>query len=538
MINSIKIIIKLKTATNTNSFIYFLKRLWLIGKLFKDSMYSDSDTKNTLAIVVSVLVQIKNLFTTGIYLFMMVILPILLAESTNDELKGDRLYIVIHILFFLNFIIGSFSDSHIFSVTQEKILCIKQMHMKPGSYIKAALLIKYFPFYLYYLIAFLIMFPLIGGSITLAIVLWIAYICFRMLGEAIQLYVYDKKGYIISRQKLIILPFMLIALVAAYLPLLIKTKYYVIYLFHHPVAIIIYIILGLLSIKYVVSYKHYTKKLPRTIDLRYSYKHNKEEVQKNSFRDVAIKEKDLLVSNANNKYDNLKGYSYLNALFFERHRRLLVKPILIRLCIILLALLSGIIMHMIRPGLAINVSKNIPEWVPSLVFVMYLLTTANKACRAMFYNCDISLLRHGFYRRPKTVLHNFWIRFIKISLYNIIIALALDIAIIIFLNVCKAEWMSLDMLLLYASTILLSIFFTIHHMFMYYVFQPYTSELSVNNPFFKLINGIIYFLSYMCFQIKGANIIFTIIILAFTLIYITFASVIIVVYAPKHFRVK
>lgn len=44
------------------------------------------------------------------------------------------------------------------------------------------------------------------------------------------------------------------------------------------------------------------------------------------------------------------------------------------------------------------------------VFLMYCITSGRSITRALFYNCDQSLMKYGYYRRPDAILKNFRIR--------------------------------------------------------------------------------------------------------------------------------
>ena len=54
------------------------------------------------------------------------------------------------------------------------------------------------------------------------------------------------------------------------------------------------------------------------------------------------------------------------------------------------------------------------QMMPLMVFVMYLESTGARICKAMFFNCDISLLKYGYYREADVILKNFKIRLKKL----------------------------------------------------------------------------------------------------------------------------
>ena len=67
------------------------------------------------------------------------------------------------------------------------------------SYTHAALCLKYVPFFLYYL-PFLILFSLLcGGTAVQGLFLWILLAAARSMGEAFQLFVFDRTGKVMSK---------------------------------------------------------------------------------------------------------------------------------------------------------------------------------------------------------------------------------------------------------------------------------------------------------------------------------------------------
>jgi len=238
------------------------------------------------------------------------------------------------------------------------------------------------------------------------------------------------------------------------------------------------------------------------------------------------------------KINKKKGYELLNAIFFERHRRLLIKPVFIRLAIIFVAFIGFVAFIFIMPDEKSKITTGLMSSLNAFVFIMYCMSTGDKIGKALFFNCDISLLRYGFYREKSVILKNFWIRLKKSIWLNFVPAIALCCGIIGLVLVSGESSKLYEMVPFLASILCLSVFFSVHHMFLYYVFQPYTTELDIKNPFFKIINAIVYLLSYICLQIDSAPSFFVWIVLGATIVYIITAIVLVLKFAPKTFKVK
>ena len=182
---------------------------------------------------------------------------------------------------------------------------------------------------------------------------------------------------------------------------------------------------------------------------------------------------------------------------------------------------------------------NLPEFCQHVYRLLYMTTAGDKACKSrLFYNCDKSMLRFGFYRNPKTLLSMFRIRLIQVAKYNVMIGAAICAAVVAFRMVCGIWEFDGNMALFCLAVLVLSVFFTVHHLFLYYVFQPYSEEMNVKNPFFWAFNMVIYAVCFFCYEIQTGGVFFTMGVLAVTTAYIIVALMLVYRFAPKMFRVK
>ena len=136
------------------------------------------------------------------------------------------------------------------------------------------------------------------------------------------------------------------------------------------------------------------------------------------------------------------------------------------------------------------------------------------------------------------VLHNFAIRLRRVAGLNLLVAGAICLALAAPVLLTGAALPPLELAAFLLSILCLSVFFTVHPLFMYYVFQPYTSQLAVKNPFFSVINWVVYMVCVLCLQIKQPPHYFVLIVLAATVVYSAAALLVVWRRAPKTFRVK
>ncbi len=328
-----------------------------------------------------------------------------------------------------------------------------------------------------------------------------------------------------------------ICLACAYVPVILHRPFGFGKILLNPIFILLLLCIGALCVYYIISYKEYYKIAADTLKASNFTVDKDKAVGEARFSGVAMREKDFKASDLKSTaFENRTGFAYLNAVFFERHKRLLVKPILLRLAITAALFLAAAVVSYFKPDFLRTLKGS--QILPAFVFLMYFVSIGERVCKAMFYNCDISLLRYPFYREKSAVLSNFKARLIRIAGLNLITAAAISAAVIGLELIYKLNWPILDVISFTLSILSLSLFFSVHHLFLYYVFQPFTTELGMKNPYYGAISGAVYMLCFLCSKIKTPPSYFTLIVLAATLVYIVVALLSVYKYAPKTFRVK
>ena len=84
----------------------------------------------------------------------------------------------------------------------------------------------------------------------------------------------------------------------------------------------------------------------------------------------------------------------------------------------------------------------------------------------------------------------------------------------------------------------LGVFFATHSLGLYYIFQPYTSDLDTKNPMFKFLNIAMYAVCYGATQIKSTPTWFALLVFGVTVVYSVVMLALVLRRAPNTFRVK
>ncbi|MFT5875063.1 MAG: hypothetical protein ACI8WT_004043 [Clostridium sp.] len=526
---------KVSFVEQANTFIYFLKRVPLLGKKVSDNLYKRTRAKLIIGIISRILGVIGGFAGKAVYLGIIIILPSYLI--TKDIAKIQPIFI--HILFFLSFVLGPLIKSVIFDENNKAAFnMVTLMKADARKYYLGEIIYRNITDFIYFVIPVTIIGLIIGFSPLKAIVLVVELIALKLFGEWLQLFIYDKKEVMLKKKTIFISIVIISGLILAYaLPAFGSTINFDPIVFNLYFAIII-LSLGVISFIFLWKYTKYTSiaKVLLTKDKLF----NVEAIRKGAtFSTVKLDEKKMSKEELNTKkYDEKKGYEYLNSIFFLRFRRIMVKPIKERVTFIGIIFLIGMYLVFFMPIKRTILVTEIKKSIPILIFIMYCMSTGERICKAMFYNCDAGLLRYGYYREGNVILSNFTSRLKRVVILNLIPALTLCVAIVFIIVASGYSSDLISMMPLFLCILCLACFFSIHHLFMYYVLQPYTAELTVKSPLFKFVNVVMYLACYACLQIKTPPYYFTAGIIITTIVYMGVALLLTYRVAPRTFKLK
>ncbi len=548
----------LSMSLKANHFIYWLHKIPVLKRYIPQSLYAQFGIKRGIGIIATIFSILYAFFCKALYILVFFyVLSRGAAEfwnvwdiATSVEVKNS--------LFMFQFFILSFLWGSIFRTSIKEsndYVLVRLIGLNPSIYYKSALYIKLVQDGLFFFILFLIF----GMGFFNAIFFTLALLGSRLMGEVISLFEFSfttkqvtykgiekyntrplPKLRFVSKSIFMVIPSAIITLAITYI---IPYKCLNILNFSPMkfsiILFVIFGVIGIFSYIFLMNYSGYTT-LARCL-IRLDDVVELEDLKYNSITaDIQLTDKDKKrFSTTMGKFNHLTGYEYLNAIFFERHYHMITAPMRRRIIINLLIIIAGIIASFIpfvreKDGLWTVIAGI----TPFLVFLMYLESTASRTVKAFFFNCDISLLKYGYYREKNAILENFKIRTKYLIKLALIPSFILSIGIIIITVLCGHST-DLHIAIPIAITILLlSIFFAMFHLLLYYLMQPYTEDNSVKSPLFSFLNGALYFICYICTDIETTSIFFTIGVLFITLIFIPVSYILILKFAPKTFKIR
>lgn len=230
------------------------------------------------------------------------------------------------------------------------------------------------------------------------------------------------------------------------------------------------------------------------------------------------------------------GYAYLNELFFNRHSRLIRKPIYIRTGIVAVVCLAGFIFIPAQVFQNAKLKDDILRLAFYLPFVMYFLCNQENLTQAFYMNCDKSLLRYSFYHRAEVLLKMFRLRLF--SIFKLMAPATLMLCSF-FLAMGLRYSFGLNTLWIILITLLYGIFFMMFPLFLYYVFQPYNSSGQIGKPIVGIIKVALYMSCFFVLPNLGGRIdarLFTLLSAAGLSLFILLSYILILKHAAKTMR--
>ncbi len=521
MIKMIVTSFKFNNAYYANTLIYRLKQLPLIGKYIPNSLYSNDGLKILFNIIVSLYKVIAPFVGKFIYIYLMIVLPIESLQDANTFLN---------IFVFLT-IVGAFCNTGMFNPTKEKYYSIILMRTNAKKYALADFMYFLFKLVISFYPAVIVFGLLFKINLFILLLLPIFVVFMKIIGNRILLMYYEKKNKVLNENN-----FVLFGITSAIGLLLAYGLPYIGYSINNFIFVGIFIlsfVLGLFSLKHLLASNDYNKIYKSMLNLNTVIFNTADTNTANTKKQYSSKIEEVKVIETNKV-----GYEYFNEIFTTRHRKILTKSAFKTALILLVILLGVVVATRFSKDIYTGVNNITLTYLPYFVFIMYLVNRGSVVTQAMFINCDHSMLAYRFYRQPKVILNLFKIRLRTLIKINLIPTLVIALGLPLLLAITGGTNNPYNYLLLFISIVFLSIFFSVHHLVIYYLLQPYDINMKSKSSMYSIVNAITYFICYMCIDMTFPTAIFATIVTIFSLIYILVALFLVYRYAPRTFKLK
>ena len=524
-----------------NVLLYYVRKLPLVGEKIPYRLYGETDIKKAIGAIPVVFSVIGAFVGTFLYFLLMIKLPANWIQGfwEKEGIFVDQKAVMVYLFLIFSFLPGSFLVSNLTEGAKKDYVLLHVMRIPAAQHYRSKMVLKGVKDTICFLV------PLLWFGFGAESALFVVSLFFtRYIGHAGILQHYrhsEKKGKKVfwkSLGKTFLMFGIILALgygVAAAVPRLFFDRY----VMAEVVVFLSFTLVGMFCFSKVWKYGGYTIFAKKMVSLK-DFLEQDDAVKEARAADVQIQDEDISKEELRSrKYEEKEGYDYLNAIFFERHKRIVSRAVKSRIIIILaVGLIGAVALLFVGEQMKQKTFEAMTQMMPVMVFVMYLESTGGRICKAMFFNCDISLLKYGYYREADAILKNFKIRLRKLLMLDAVPAAIICGMILLWTLLCGEILAVWKVISLMAGSLLLSAFFCLFHLFMYYITQPYTEEKTVKSPIFSVVNALVYFGCYLCLQIQTGSWLFTLGVLAVTIIFIPLSYFCVFRFAPKTFKIR
>ena len=522
MLKTLKISFSLKNTYRVNGILYSLKQIPLIKRILPATLYRVRGLK-IFANVLSLLWEIISVFLGKFLYFITMVVGFGLLYET---VPADQVYL--HILLFLT-IIGAWMNTNIFNPTKDKYYAMILMRMDARKYT----LVNYIYAILKVIVGFL-PFSLWFG-LDKGIPLWLCLLIpfsvagVKMAVAAFELWDYKKRGLVYNENKLRKHLWILVGLLlaAAYglpaagivVPGIVSAVLIVAFI---PAGAV-----GLWEILHFSGYREINQQLLAQLTN-----------QMDTIAQASQRQSQKMISTDTSITSKRKGFEYLNELFIKRHRKILWSSTKKITSICLFILLGVLLAFYLVPEMKEKTNELLMVFLPYFAFIMYAINRGTGFTRALFMNCDHSLLTYSFYKKPDMVLTLFRIRLREIMKINLPPALVIGAGLGVLLYVSGGTDNPLNYVVLFVSILCMSMFFSVHYLTVYYLLQPYSVDAQVKSGTYQLVMSVTYFVCFFLMRVRMPTLVFGVMCIAFCVLYFIAACILIYRFAPKTFRLR
>ena len=522
MYKTLRLSFSLKNTYRVNSILFAVKQIPLIKKILPDALYGVRGLK-IFANIISAIWEVIAVFLGKFLYFITMVWGIGILYK---NVPADQIFL--HILLMLT-VIGAYMNTSMFNPTRDKYYAMIQLRMNAREYT----LVNYGYMILKVIVGFL-PFAIIFGMqrevpVWFCILIPLSVAGIKLAVAAYSLWDYEKSGNVYNENKIkkhlwifaAVLLALAYALPAAGAALPSATSMAVLLLF---------IPAGIISVRKIVSFRYYREVNQQLL----AQVVNQMDAVKQAARTVSEKS----ISTDSTITSKRDGFEYLNDLFIKRHRKILWKSTLriAEICLVLSC--AAVIALTMVPEAKKDINELIMTWLPYFTFIMYAINRGTGFTKALFMNCDHSLLTYSFYKQPGCILKLFRIRLREIMKINALPAVVIGAGLCAILYVSGGTENLLNYVVLFVSILCMSLFFSIHYLTIYYLLQPYNAGTEMKSGMYQVILSVTYLVCFFLMQVRMPILVFGIACIAFCVVYSIAACVLVYRFAPKTFRLR
>lgn len=525
MRNTLRISFSLKNTYRVNSILYAIKQMPILKKVLPDSLYRMAGFKIAGNIISWIWEIMSSIFFKAVYFGILVGGTFLIGMTNKASSFGD---VFMH-LFLFGTIIGVMSNTYMLSTHRTKYYAIMLLNVDAKKYNVIHYIYQIIKLTICYVIAFVILY------FTAKIPLWLCLIAVLFtvgIKTAIVGYMFSafEKGKSVNGtnpfDKLTFPLVILSAFLGVFFPVI-----------GYPLPNIAlagimaaFTILGIFGLIKICKFNQYREISRQTL--------MNAENAKAASKNAVVTNTNKVISTDTTIKSNKKGFEYLNELFIKRHRKILWKPVLIITAAAFVLFAAANITTLYFSFLAEKLNGMLLNTLPYFLFLMYAINRGMSYTRALFNNCDHSLLTYSVYKKPKNILKLFTIRLRGIVKMNLLPGAIIGLGLSTLLYTTGGTDTPLNYAILLLTPMAMSVFFSVHNLTIYYLLQPYNKSTEIKSGTYTVIMTLTYVVCYGFMNIELPTLYFGLGVVGFSIVYCLVACLLVYKKAPDTFRIR
>ena len=523
MIRTLKKSLDIDLTYSANSFIFILRKIPILKDLITDDIYKSYNLKRIIRfIMIFVNIIKKSILKFFYFMIIFMITYQLFFESIIQS--SYHIYIILTI-------IGMFINNKLLNITKKDYFSISLFRMNPLDYFRANLVwnqisnlvLNSLCIWLFY--RFLLMSPFKYYVLLIILSFFI-----RPIGEYLNILFFKKYKYFWYSNTKLYFGILIPLLGLCFLPM------FNIYLSFSIMKIltIVITILGIISLYQLWNINNVKLIYQRLFQItKIMSNKNDKDYYKQAMVDV--RDKDKIIHSK--KIEGKKGFDLFNTIFFERHKEILNRSA--RKYSFIIIIIYIVLGYLIISGSDMKGSINsfYHNNIGCFVIIMYFINRGAIITQAMFFNCDHAMLTYNYYRQSDNLLGLFKQRLLTVTRVNLGPALVVSLGnSIILLLLGNYNYLTIILLMLFILS--LSVFFSVHYLVIYYLFQPFNKDLEVKKLSYSFATLFTYIISYQMIGISVNILSISMVGLICTIIYVLIALFLVYRFAPRTFKLN
>lgn len=556
MVENIVKIAQIKNTRKYNQIIFNLQKLPLIGKIFNDTLYREGYSQ-TFSILILIYNTLMQLLRKALYFGLILLASFIMSSSHSSLTLADSF---LYFLAAFTLIAGSLVNILRFEMGDKDVtLFVMMFRLDPREYYISETISNSTVFIFFFgVVLSVFMYFIPGLTVLNAFIFTITALALRLFSQLLYVFLYSHK----TRFKGLIHNILMIVgifLVSAITPIAFTEIifYFDMSFAAEAISVVPSVILLLLSLTYLFSTKKY-EAIARTSLSHTPIELDSQKLVAQAARDsVKIKVQDIIQNTDRNKYENYSGISYVNMIFFDRlgkafrktlRGRFIVSIVLLVASVVLVGIVRfeffdlnvGMIQDFTIEG---NPGSGIDAIFGMVGLIIVILVSINLYSGVTFtyfsfFHMDRYLMKLNFYREPKNLLESIRIRFVKLLEFNLPMFINfLAALVIVYFGLGGGDLSTIGFVALFSLICML--FFSMHYLYMYYLFQPYTEEMEQKSYIYSAVNSIINFIPFIIMtNIESIDESAIFAFLVFMFVYLIVGYIAVRIFAPRTFKLR